>query len=55
MDKGLRSSEPQGQQSNPKGASLKFGQNRGRVAVFSRKPTISLTLVKRGPKVIVDD
>ena len=47
-----RSSEPQYRQSSPRGTPLKFGWNRGGVAVVSRKPTISLKRGKIGPRLL---
>jgi len=40
-------------QSSPRGTPLKFGWNRGRVAVLDRKPAISLKWGKIGPRLIL--
>jgi len=50
---GLRSKEPQHRQSIPRGTPLKFGWNSGGVAVFSRKPAISLKRGKIGPRLLL--
>jgi len=49
---GIRSSEPQQRQSSPKGIPLKFGWNRGWVALL-RKPAISLKRGKIGPRLLL--
>jgi len=49
----FRSSEPQHQQSSPRGTPPKFGWNRGMVALLSRKPAISLKWNKIGPRLLM--
>ena len=49
---GLRSLEPQHRQSSPKGTPLKFGWNRGGVALLG-KPSISLKRGKIAPRLLL--
>ena len=44
---------PQHRQSSPRGTPLKFGWNRGGVALLSRKPAISLKRGKIGPSLLL--
>jgi len=44
---------PQHRQSSPRGTPLKFGWNRGGIALLSRKPAISLKRGKIGPRLLL--
>jgi len=53
ISSGLRCSEPKRRRSSPRGTSPRFGWNRVGVAVFRRKPAISLKRGKIGSRLLV--